>query len=121
MSKKKDSKGKKKATVEEDESTAQIIRFYRKKLEQMGTPLCKTFREKVEEAIENLEHLESVILNIINYPDHPLRGSKIRRNTCNNNIKINVYIVFFISHFFFFCFFFFFIYSLFSSQLCAPL
>ena len=82
MSKKKDSKGKKKATVEEDESTAQIIRFYRKKLEQIGTPLCKTFREKVEEAIENLEHLESVILNFINYPDHPLRGSKIPRNTC---------------------------------------
>jgi len=33
MSKKKDSKGKKKATVEEDESTAQIIRLYRKKLD----------------------------------------------------------------------------------------
>lgn len=59
MSKKKDSK--KKKQEDEDDSTSQIMKFYRRKLEALNVPICKNFREKVEQALDNQEHLKAVI------------------------------------------------------------
>jgi len=51
---------KKKAAKEEDFSTEQLVRIYRRRCEANGVPACKLFREKLSLAIEETEHIEKV-------------------------------------------------------------
>lgn len=53
---------KKKKPEEEDLSTEQLPKVYRRKCELLATPVYKPFREKIEEALDEQEHLKKVCL-----------------------------------------------------------
>ncbi|EGR33938.1 hypothetical protein IMG5_030190 [Ichthyophthirius multifiliis] len=55
-----DKKGKKKGGGEEDESTLQLYRLYKKKCEFNGVPISKLFKEKLDYAIEEEEHITKI-------------------------------------------------------------
>lgn len=52
---------KKKKPVEEDDSTEKIVRLYRKKCEANETTIYKRFKLKVEEALEDNDHLTGFV------------------------------------------------------------
>ena len=60
MSKKKGDAKKKGAPEEEDESTLNIMKFYRKKLDACQAQVYKRFKERIDKAIEDQEHVKDV-------------------------------------------------------------
>ena len=48
---------KKKPEAEEDFSTEQLQRIYRKRCEMNGVPLCKILKERIESAVGEGEHI----------------------------------------------------------------
>ncbi|EGR33638.1 hypothetical protein IMG5_047470 [Ichthyophthirius multifiliis] len=65
MSKKGGKDKKKKKPEEEDESTVNLPRIYRRKCESLGVSQNRFFREKVEQAIDDQDHLKKVKLQQI--------------------------------------------------------
>lgn len=55
-------KGKGKKPEEEDLSTEQLPKIYRRKCETLGIPPYKVFREKIEEALDDQDHLKKLHL-----------------------------------------------------------